>query len=57
LLIEPFINCNMDDGRYLVPSPAIIANWEADNGDRRTVPLSGSRHGVELGVLIRLPPV
>jgi hypothetical protein len=28
------VNDNMDDGRYLVPSPVIIANWEADSGDK-----------------------
>ncbi len=30
----------MDDGRYLVPSPVITANWKADSGDKWTVPLT-----------------
>ena len=29
LLIQPFINYNMEDGWYLVSSPIITANWEA----------------------------
>jgi len=29
LLIQPFINYNMEDGWYLVSSPIIAANWEA----------------------------
>ena len=29
----------------LASSPVITANWEADSGDKGTVPLSGFRHG------------
>jgi len=29
LLIQPFVNYNMEDGWYLVSSPIIAANWEA----------------------------
>jgi len=29
LLIQPFVNYNMEDGWYLVSSPIITANWEA----------------------------
>ena len=36
---QPFINYNMDGGWYLVTSPLITANWEAD--DEWTVPLGG----------------
>ena len=40
-LFQPFINYNFPDvpGRYLTFAPIITANWEADSGDRWTVPL------------------
>jgi hypothetical protein len=41
LLIQPFVNYNMADGWYLVSSPIITANWEADSDDTWTVPLGG----------------
>ena len=41
LLIQPFVNYNMDDGWYLVSSPIITADWKARDGDRWTVPLGG----------------
>ena len=41
LLIQPFVNYNMEDGWYLVSSPIITANWEADSDDRWTVPVGG----------------
>jgi hypothetical protein len=36
-----FVNYNMDDGWYLTSSPSITANWEADSGDKWTVPVGG----------------
>jgi len=41
MLIQPFINYNFPDkpGRYLTFSPVITSNWEADSGNKWTVPL------------------
>ena len=41
MLIQPFINYNFPDkpGRYLTFAPIITANWEADSGNRWTIPL------------------
>jgi hypothetical protein len=42
LLVQPFINYNLEDGWYLSSSPIITANWEAvDSDDKWTVPLGG----------------
>jgi hypothetical protein len=41
MLIQPFVNYNMDDGWYLVSSPIITANWQADSDNRWTVPVGG----------------
>ncbi len=42
LLIQPFVNYNMEDGWYLISAPIITANWEADNSsDRWLLPLGG----------------
>lgn len=41
LLIQPFVNYNMDGGWYLVSSPVITANWETNSDDRWTVPIGG----------------
>ena len=41
MLIQPFVNYNLPDGWYLVSSPIIIANWEADSDDTWLVPLGG----------------
>lgn len=43
MLIQPFVNYNFPDkpGRYLTFAPIITANWEADSGDKWTVPLGG----------------
>jgi hypothetical protein len=41
LLIQPFLNYNMADGWYLVSSPIITANGEADSDDAWTVPVGG----------------
>jgi hypothetical protein len=40
MLIEPFINYNLDDGWYLTSSPIIIADWKADT-DKWSVPVGG----------------
>jgi hypothetical protein len=40
-LVQPFINYNLKHGWYLVTAPIITADWEADSGDRWTVPLGG----------------
>ena len=36
-----FVNYNMDGGWYLTTSPIVTANWEADGGDKWTVPVGG----------------
>ena len=42
MLIQPFVNCNLPDGWYLVSSPIITANWEAeDSDDTWLVPVGG----------------
>lgn len=43
LLLQPFVNYNLDGGWYLVSSPIITADWEASSGDgdRWTVPVGG----------------
>lgn len=41
LLIQPFVNYNMDQGWYLVSSPIVTANWKADSDDTWTVPAGG----------------
>ncbi|MBN9692596.1 MAG: neuromedin U [Verrucomicrobia bacterium] len=41
LLIQPFINYNLPNGWYLTSAPILTANWEADGGDKWTVPIGG----------------
>jgi hypothetical protein len=36
-----FVNYNMDDGWYLTTSPIVTANWEAESGEKWTVPVGG----------------
>ncbi|MDA9981874.1 transporter [Gammaproteobacteria bacterium] len=36
-----FINYNFSNGTYLTSAPIMTANWEADSGNRWTVPLGG----------------
>ena len=36
-----FVNFNMDGGWYLTSAPIMTANWEAEVGDKWTVPLGG----------------
>jgi hypothetical protein len=38
---QPFVNYNLDKGWYLATSPIITADWEADSGDRWTLPVGG----------------
>lgn len=50
MLVQPFLNYNFPDapGRYLSFSPMITANWQADSGQRWTVPL-----GLGIGQITR----
>ncbi|OQY03525.1 MAG: neuromedin U [Desulfobacteraceae bacterium 4572_123] len=41
MLIQPFLNYNMDDGWYLTSGPIITANWKAKNSDQWTIPVGG----------------
>ncbi len=41
LLLEPFINYNLDNGWYLISDMVMTANWQADSGNQWTVPLGG----------------
>jgi hypothetical protein len=41
MTFEPFLNYNLPKGWYLVTSPIITANWEADDDNRWTVPVGG----------------
>ena len=41
LLVQPFVNYNLPHGWYLVTAPIMTANWEANSGDKWTVPLGG----------------
>ena len=36
-----FVNYNLADGWYLTSAPIITANWEADSGNKWTVPFGG----------------
>jgi hypothetical protein len=41
LLVEPFVNYNLENGWFLITDLIITANWEADSSNRWTVPLGG----------------
>ena len=41
LLLEPFINYNLDNGWYLISDMILTANWEADSSNTWTIPLGG----------------
>lgn len=41
MTLQYFINYNLPDGWYLTSSPINTANWEADSGNRWTIPLGG----------------
>ncbi len=40
-LIQPFVNYNFPGGLYLVSAPILTVNWNADSGQKWTVPLGG----------------
>jgi hypothetical protein len=40
-LFQYFINYNIEDGWYLKTTPVITSDWEADSGDKWTVPFGG----------------
>ncbi|MGA7875159.1 MAG: hypothetical protein WCA08_05810 [Desulfoferrobacter sp.] len=40
-LFQPFVNYNFEHGWYLSSAPIITCNWEADEGDRWTLPIGG----------------
>ncbi|MBW2243302.1 MAG: neuromedin U [Deltaproteobacteria bacterium] len=48
-LVQPIMNYNMSNGWYLSSTPVITANWEADSGDKWTVPVGGG-----VGRLLRM---
>jgi len=39
--LQYFVNYNFPNGWYLVTSPIITANWEADSGNKWTIPFGG----------------
>ncbi len=41
MTIRPIITYTLPDGWYLTSSPSIVANWEADEGNRWLVPVGG----------------
>jgi hypothetical protein len=41
MTFEPFLNYNLPKGWYLVTSPIITSNWEADEDNRWTGPVGG----------------
>ena len=41
MMVQPFVNYNLPDGWYLSSGPIITANWEADSGNKWTVPVGG----------------
>lgn len=41
LLLQPFVNYNLDNGWYLVSAPIITADWTGDSSNRWTVPVGG----------------
>ncbi len=41
MLIQPFINYNMEKGWYLTSSPIITADWRADSDNAWVVPIGG----------------
>ena len=41
LLLEPFVNYNLDNGWYLVTDMVITSNWSASSSNRWTVPVGG----------------
>jgi len=40
-LVQPFVNYNFSNGWYLVSTPQVGANWEADSRNKWTIPIGG----------------
>ena len=41
-MLQPFVNYNLTDGWYLVSSPILTSNWNADDySDAWTIPIGG----------------
>jgi hypothetical protein len=49
MLLQYFVNYNLDKGWYLGTSPIVTANWQASSGNRWLVPVGGG-----LGRVFRL---
>lgn len=41
LLVEPFVNYNLDKGWFLITDMVVTANWLADSDNRWTIPVGG----------------
>ncbi len=41
LLLEPFVNYNLDNGWYLITDMILTANWQVESSNRWTIPLGG----------------
>lgn len=52
MLLQPFVNYNLGKGWYLTTSPIVTADWEADSGERWTVPVGGG-----VGRLFKVGPL
>lgn len=52
MLLQPFVNYNFGKGWYLTTSPVMTADWEADRGERWTVPV-----GAGIGRLFKVGPL
>lgn len=51
-LVQPFLNYNFPGGTYLTSAPVLTVNWDADSGNRWTVPIGGGiGHIFHLGKL------
>jgi hypothetical protein len=42
MLIEPFINHNLDKGCYLIADPIATVNWNARDNNKWTIPIGGA---------------
>ncbi len=49
MLIQPFINYNLDDGWYVSSSPIFSADWTRDSSNQWTIPVGGG-----IGKIIRV---
>jgi len=51
-LVQPFLNYNFPGGTYLTSAPILTVNWDADSGNRWTIPVGGGiGHIFHLGKL------